>query len=331
MIGSTEPLSFRHVYTNIAPTMDICKQLSKRNVPMYIIRILICWYTSQTMYARWNNTLSTGFNVSNGVRQGGILSPYIFWIYVDELCKMLNNVHVGCFVGTMLVNHLMYADDLVLLSPSAAGLSILLSIYSTYVIEYNVMYNSTKSNVLVFRSKLLKNVHVPEFEINNTAIDRVGLSMYKYLGHCINDELSDDDDMTRQRNKIYAHGNALIRKFYMCTENVKIALFKSYCTTIYTSTLWCKYRRESLQKLCVAYNNIFRKFTHQAWDCRASQMFVWRQLPTCKMLIRRNVYGFMLNEQKSNNLILNSIVHCDILFTSPLWKHWRLLLYIHPF
>ena len=54
--------------------------------------------------------------------------------------KMLNNVHVGCFVGTMLVNHLMYAGDLVLLSPSAAGLSILLSIWSTYGIEYDVMY-----------------------------------------------------------------------------------------------------------------------------------------------------------------------------------------------
>ena len=40
-------------------------------------------------------------------------------------------------------------------------------------------------------------------------------------------------------------------------------------------------------------------------------MFVSRQLPTCKMLITRNVYGFMLNVQKSNNLILNSIVHCD--------------------
>ena len=79
--------------------------LSKRNVPMYIIRILIFWYTSQTMYVRWNNTMSTGFNVSNGVRQGGILSPYLFCIYVDELSKMLNNVHVGCFVGTMLVNH----------------------------------------------------------------------------------------------------------------------------------------------------------------------------------------------------------------------------------
>ena len=67
----------------------------------------------------------------------------------------------------------MYADDLVLLSPSATGLSILLSICSRCGIEYDVMYNSTKSNVLVFRSKLLKNVHVPEFEINNTAMDRV--------------------------------------------------------------------------------------------------------------------------------------------------------------
>ena len=161
---------------------------------------------------------------------------------------------------------------------------------------------------------------VPEFEINNTAIDRV--SMYKYLGHCINDELSDDDDMTRQRNKIYAQGNALIRKFYMCTENVKIALFKSYCTTLYTSTLWCKYRRESLRKLCVAYNNIFRKLTHQARDCSASQMFVSRQLPTCKMLIRRNVYGFMLNVQKSNNLILNSIVH--LLNNTTLCANWSL-------
>ena len=112
----------------------------------------------------------------------------------------------------------------------------------------------------------------------------------------------------------------------MLTWYLKIALFKSYCTTLYTSTLWCKYRRESLRN---AYNNIFRKLTHQARDCSASHMFVSRQLPTCKILIRRNVFGFMLNVHKSNNLILNSIVHCDILFTSPLWKHWRQLSGLH--
>ena len=46
----------------------------------------------------------------------------------------------------------------------------------------------------------------------------------------------------------------------------------------------------------------------------ASHMFVSRQLPTCKMLIRRNVYGFMLNVQNSSNF-MNSIVRCGILFT----------------
>ena len=80
-------------------------------------------------------------------------------------------------------------------------------------------------------------------------------------------------------------------------------------------------RPTTVQKVMFLYSTIFRKLTHQARDCSASQMFVSRQLPTCKMLIRRNVYGFMLNVQKSNNLILYSIVHCDILFTSPLWKH----------
>ena len=181
-------------------------------------------------------------------------------------------------------------------------------------IEYDVTYNSTKSNVIVFRGKLLKNVHVPEFVINNTAIDRV--YMYIYLGHCLNDELSDDDDMTRQRSKVYAQGNALIRKFDRCTENIKIALFKSYCTTLYSSTMWRKYPRESLRKLCVAYNNIFRRLTHQAGDCNASHMFVSRQLTTCKILIRRIVYGFISNVHKSNNLIRNSIVHCIVHISS---------------
>ena len=125
-------------------------------------------------------------------------------------------------------------------------------------------------------------------------------------------KLSDDDDMTRQRNKIYAQGNALIRKFYMCTENVKKLLCLNHTVQLYILVpCGSKYRRESLRKLCVAYNNIFRKLTHQARDCSASQMFVSRQLPTCKMLIMRNVYGFMLNVQKSSNLILIIVIYCS--------------------
>ena len=89
-------------------------KLVKRGIPLYIVRVLACWYTSQTMYVHWKNSLSDGFGVSNGVRQGGILSPYLFCIYMDDLSKRLNNLNVGCMIGAMLVNHLMYADDIVL-------------------------------------------------------------------------------------------------------------------------------------------------------------------------------------------------------------------------
>ena len=99
-------------------------KLLKRGVPLYVVRILIFWYTSQTMYVRWNNVISSGFGVSNGVCQGGILSPYLFCVYIDDLSIKLNDIKVGCTIGTTLINHLMYADDLVLLSPSAMGLSL---------------------------------------------------------------------------------------------------------------------------------------------------------------------------------------------------------------
>ena len=56
-------------------------------------------------------------------------------------------------------------------------------------------------------------------------------------------------------------------------------------------------------------------------------MFATRDLPTCKMLIRKHAYIFMKSAAESRNVILHSIVRSDILFTSPLWQHWRNILF----
>ena len=66
--------------------------------------------------------LSTKFKVTNGVRQGVILSPYLFNVYVDELSEQLKMCNVGCSMNGHLINHTMYTDDLVLISPSSVGL-----------------------------------------------------------------------------------------------------------------------------------------------------------------------------------------------------------------
>ena len=94
------------------------------------------------------NILSNDFSVTNGVRKVGILSPYRYCVYMDDLSNKLNNVNAGCIIlGSSLINHLMYADDLVLMAPSSMGLSMLLSVCSEYGIEHDIKYNSTKSNV----------------------------------------------------------------------------------------------------------------------------------------------------------------------------------------
>jgi len=70
------------------------------------------------MKIKWGKHLSEPFHVTNGVRQGGVLSPYLFAVYLDDLSSELNNIKAGCVVGDVLLNHLMSADDTCVFCPS---------------------------------------------------------------------------------------------------------------------------------------------------------------------------------------------------------------------
>ena len=81
-----------------------------------LIRLLIVWYSLQRMLIRWGNTFSTSLCVSNGVKQGGIISPVLFNVYImNDLSCALNLSNIGGRIGGEIVNHLSYADDLCLI------------------------------------------------------------------------------------------------------------------------------------------------------------------------------------------------------------------------
>ena len=97
-------------------------KLRFRNLPVLILRLIIFWYSSQLLYVKWGAFTSNSFHVCKCVRQGGVLSPVLFNVYMDQLSITLSSSNSGCSIGSYFYNHFFYADDLVLLSPSPKGL-----------------------------------------------------------------------------------------------------------------------------------------------------------------------------------------------------------------
>ena len=81
---------------------------------------------------------------------------HTFLIYTDDLTIALNKCNTGCVIGSTTINHLMYVDDLVILSPSVSGLSELMQVCGHYGLKHDIKYNSKKSAVLIFKSKYMK-------------------------------------------------------------------------------------------------------------------------------------------------------------------------------
>ena len=154
-------------------------KLLARKIPLFIIRIFIFWYSQQSMCIRWGNTLSASFKVTNGVKQGGILSPTLFNVYMDNLSILLNSSNIGGRIGDQLINHLCYADDLCLISLSSAGMQQLLHICNQYAADHHLLYNGLKSFSMCFKPKTIK-FNQPEFYLENRIIPSV--TQCKYLG-----------------------------------------------------------------------------------------------------------------------------------------------------
>ena len=127
-------------------------KLQERGVPPYLITILHYWYSHQIM-ENGEKTISTLFPVTNGVGQGGILSPILFNLYMNGLSRELEECKTGCMVGNHLINHLIYADDLILMSSYSAGLQQLLRVCTKYVMLYDIKFNPKKSVIMIARTK----------------------------------------------------------------------------------------------------------------------------------------------------------------------------------
>jgi len=97
---------------------------------------------------QWSGSLSSVFSVLAGVRQGGVLSPLLFSIYMDVLINRLRLAGLGCKMFQRFVGCLLYADDIILLSHSLNVMRSMLKICEQFALHFDVKFNAMKSVVM---------------------------------------------------------------------------------------------------------------------------------------------------------------------------------------
>jgi hypothetical protein len=108
-------------------------------------------YTNQQLMVQWDNVVSDPFTITNGVKQGAVLSPILFAVYTDGLLRKLKDSGIGCHMGSQYVGALAFADDLTLLSPTLSGLKEMIRVCEDYASSYSIKFNGSKSKLLIYK------------------------------------------------------------------------------------------------------------------------------------------------------------------------------------
>lgn len=239
---------------------QLIEKLFKFKIPVYLIRLINSMFINQHVKLEYEHEVSMSWPLNKGVRQGGILSPLFFNIYINDVLNEISSLKIGCEVGFVRSNVVAYADDIVLLSPSASGLKSLLQSINQSLTKLNLEINQSKTVCMKFAKSHKKFIDFnPIFEIGNHKLENV--NKLKYLGYILTNDLSNEEDIKKCTTKFFSEFNCILRNFNYVDYNVLLKLFRSYCLCFYGLELWFDFNNCShvLAKLEMAYHKAVKK------------------------------------------------------------------------
>ena len=148
----------------------------------------------------------------------------------------------------------------------------------------------------------------------------------KYLGHFLTCELSDDIDIRRQCRVLNVRGNILCRTFHMCSVPVKLKLFNSYCSSLYTPHLWWNYKKMYVTKLQITFDNILKRNIVLSKYDSTSTTCAFTNTQCYQSTIRNLVFKFMCRLNKSDDGFIKASLASIEVYSSRILSHWRRLL-----
>ena len=223
-------------------------KLVDRAVPAIVLRLVMFIYLNQSCYIRWNSAESATFMVKNGVRQGAILSPSLFCVYLDTLLCQLRDAGIGCHIAGKFLGAYGYADDVTLLAPTRQGLQRMLQICQDFASSHSMLFSTdptpskSKTKCLLF-SRDKSADQIPNVKLNGDNLPWVNTA--KHLGNHLSSKLNlspispeTKTDLLCKRAILYDKVHQVQQQFGYYDPHLVLKLLSIYSTALYGSPLW---------------------------------------------------------------------------------------------
>lgn len=272
------------------------KLLISREVCPLIIRFILNIYLISSAVVKWNEMESKAFSISNGVKQGAVISAPLFALYINPLLDKLQKCKKGCQIGNLCANAFAYADDVVLLSPTCKGLKSMISICENFAYEYKLKFNPEKCILLIFADS--------EYYYENTSILLCGqkvknVKTEKHLGHVFENsyDLINIESIIKD---IKVRSNVIMNKFRPVS-----LLFNSQCSSLYGCSLW-RLDSAKIDRLCTDWNICCIKILGLHPQTRSYLIpLIMDILPIKNMIMNRILNFFIAGIHHDSTLIAN--------------------------
>jgi len=281
-------------------------KLMDRHTPIAFMRILIHWYGSCTAIVKWNLCLSSCFSLICGVRQGGVLSPILFAVYINDLIVKLVKANLGCCIGSLCICCLFYADDIVLLAGSLHKLQLMLDICNTEMKFLDLKFNVAKSHVLRFGKNYANNCC--SISVNNSPIAFVDSIVY--LGTSIKAGRIWRTDSSLRRRQCFRAFNSIYCKSPSLSEPSLQQLVESFCKPVLLYNLAAdKMSKTEYCRIEHTWNVIMYKIYEVSGEALAMVHAFTNCLPIGMDLLLRQLI-FLKNCCRSDNYVVQFIAEC---------------------
>jgi len=206
-----------------------------------ITYILMKYYENSKAYITNKNELSPTFNTTVGVKQGGPLSPRLFAIYIQDMENIIDASKIGVKIGDLIINLLLYADDIILISSTKKEMQTLIDTVEQFGHSKEIKFNPSKTNYIgineyvnIRSTKYMNDIQF--IRMNGEIIESV--SSLKYLGSYLSENLLNKDHLKERYRMTASAVDKLVKNSGFHNIHVSVAvklqLYKSYVRPVLT-------------------------------------------------------------------------------------------------